>query len=233
MAPKTMKATRLRRAKAADSFYRGFESASKFIPVPEGCKLSQAEFTKGVNIARTVTKNMYNAYSGAFQKAQMDLGDCMSEVVATLLKRAKEFDPGRGAQFKTVAFIAARGTLIDKMRYHTMHMEHGGLQKNPKVRSLQQLADKLGVDPDYFAPVSELPAPSKAALSSELTTRLAKLVKNLTQNEQAVITLYYSGNPLRLKTIATMLDLSEARVSQLHLSALRKLNKWLKQQGYA
>lgn len=64
--------------------------------------------------------------------------------------------------------------------------------------------------------------PEQALMGEELVNTLAKAVSTLKTNEQLVLSLYYERN-LKMKDIATVLEISAPRVSQIHARAVQKL----------
>ena len=64
--------------------------------------------------------------------------------------------------------------------------------------------------------------PEQALMGEELVNTLAKAVSSLKTNEQLVLSLYYERN-LKMKDIATVLEISAPRVSQIHARAVQKL----------
>jgi len=61
----------------------------------------------------------------------------------------------------------------------------------------------------------------------ELIARLSKFIKELTEKEQLVLSLYYVEE-LTMKEVAEVLEISEGRVSQLHTQAIKKLKNKMK-----
>lgn len=76
----------------------------------------------------------------------------------------------------------------------------------------------------------EAPDPVDSAEWSEMKDLLVDLIHELPEQEKAVITLYY-GEDLLLREIATVMDVTESRVSQIHSRALFRLNGALTQRS--
>lgn len=70
--------------------------------------------------------------------------------------------------------------------------------------------------------------PEQEIETKELYSKLSEGIKKLNENEQLVISLYYKEE-LKLKEIAEVLNLSNSRVSQIHSTALVKLEKHIKE----
>jgi RNA polymerase sigma factor for flagellar operon FliA len=72
------------------------------------------------------------------------------------------------------------------------------------------------------APADEDENPFEICLRSERSEFLTQAVKTLSEKEQLVISLYYREE-LTMREIATVVDLAESRVSQIHSLAITKL----------
>lgn len=70
--------------------------------------------------------------------------------------------------------------------------------------------------------------PEQHLLDEELKTMIVQGVKNLKENEQMVISLYYVEE-LNMKEIAKVMQVSEPRISQIHANAIRKLRIHIQQ----
>jgi len=70
--------------------------------------------------------------------------------------------------------------------------------------------------------------PYAVVLKGELTAQVGRLIEELTQREQYVLSLYYREE-LTMKETAEVMDITEGRVSQLHQQALDKLRRKLRQ----
>ena len=76
------------------------------------------------------------------------------------------------------------------------------------------------------------PGPEDIVEQDELRKMLADSLELLTDKERKVILLYYYEE-LTLKEVSNVLEVSESRVSQLHIKALAKMKKKLgKYMGY-
>ncbi len=74
---------------------------------------------------------------------------------------------------------------------------------------------------------SERLTPEEEVLQKNLTEVMAEEIDRLPEKERLVISLYYYEE-LTMKEIASVLDLTESRVSQIHSSAMKKMKKRLK-----
>lgn len=71
------------------------------------------------------------------------------------------------------------------------------------------------------------PDPAKIAEYNDFRDRLAKAIDELAERERTVISLYYFEG-LTLKEIGAVLEVTEARVSQIHTKAISRLRSKLK-----
>lgn len=68
--------------------------------------------------------------------------------------------------------------------------------------------------------------PEQKFLQAELSKILADAVRKLKEKEQLVVSLYYVEE-LNMRQIASILEVSEPRVSQIHSNAMKKLRKYM------
>ncbi|MCR4924174.1 MAG: FliA/WhiG family RNA polymerase sigma factor [Lachnospiraceae bacterium] len=97
--------------------------------------------------------------------------------------------------------------------------------KVTNIVSLDEFVEQGGNDinaNEAQGTVSRFEMPEEAVAKEELKEKLMEALKELTEKEQKVITLYYYED-LTLKEISNILEVSESRVSQLHTKALGKM----------
>lgn len=102
--------------------------------------------------------------------------------------------------------------------------EVGILIKNSSVYNLISLDDYLDKNHEFVNNVADNAddIPEKSVIKQESKNILAKLISNLTEKQQLVITLYYYEE-LTLKEISKVMKVSESRVSQIHSRAIQIL----------
>ncbi|MBV8503223.1 MAG: FliA/WhiG family RNA polymerase sigma factor [Paucibacter sp.] len=91
--------------------------------------------------------------------------------------------------------------------------------------ALQQaeVAEEMASFDEMLGELSDLPSEQRTPEAQLMVTRsLSQALRQLDEREQKVIQLYYEFDA-SLKEIAAVLDLSEARVSQINKAALRKM----------
>lgn len=87
------------------------------------------------------------------------------------------------------------------------------------------ISHAMNIDNDFehHAVASESKSPEDQVLHDETKGKLKKLLVNLPEREQILLSLYYIEE-LTFKEISEVLDLTEARICQLHASAIAKLS---------
>lgn len=96
--------------------------------------------------------------------------------------------------------------------------------------SLDTIMEEAGEIAD-FKKVSSLEmdrSPESVLLDSELDENLKKSLSHLRDRERSVINMYYHEN-LSMKEIASILNVSEPRISQIHAAAIKKLRGSMKE----
>lgn len=78
------------------------------------------------------------------------------------------------------------------------------------------------------APASPEDSPFAKLVRSEMQQHLATAIRDLSEREQQVVSLYYVEQ-LTMQEIATIMDVRESRISQIHCAALTKLRASLEQ----
>jgi RNA polymerase sigma factor for flagellar operon FliA len=106
------------------------------------------------------------------------------------------------------------------------------LKLTPKAWSAYQqaeVAEELASFDELVAELSNLPSDSRTPEAQLMISRsIEQALTSLDEREQKVIQLYYEFDA-SLKEIAAVLDLTEARVSQINKGALRKMKTFLQQ----
>ncbi len=96
------------------------------------------------------------------------------------------------------------------------------LEGQISVATVIPLDDYLRAD----APLTSEPGPSDRMEKAELRETLAAAIERLPEKEKKVVALYYYEE-LTLKEISLLLNLSEARISQLHTKAIFRMRGYL------
>lgn len=173
-----------------------------------------------------------------------------------LLDAARRFDQGRAVRFETFAEHRIRGAMLDELRRsdHLPRRLRADVESVERARQKlraetgedpqpEAVAAALGVDLAELAELEQLRHPlldlesarhvaggdesAEARLERQATARrLEAAVGTLPPRLQLVLSLYYVEE-LTLREIARVLEVSEARVCQLHKEALERLRPQL------
>jgi RNA polymerase sigma factor for flagellar operon FliA len=187
-------------------------------------------------------------------------GDLWSVGALGLIDAYRRFEPARGVKFESFAEHRIRGAMIDELR-EMDHLPRRLRADADKVRKAKQtLGNQLGREPSIdelaahlgmdfedvdrlislmqpsVAIAPELPLASPGALQDEQlddagrVQHLAASIAKLTERLQLVLSLHYVEG-LTYKEIAQALEVSEARVCQIHGEAVKKLRVILEDVG--
>ncbi len=187
-------------------------------------------------------------------------GDLWSVGALGLIDAYHRFDPARAVKFESFAEHRIRGAMIDELR-EMDHLPRRLRADADRVRKAKQaLGNTLGREPtvDELAShlgmsfedvdtlnslmqpavvlVPELPLASSTALQDEQldaadrVQHLAKAITKLSERLQLVLSLHYVEG-LTYKEIAQALEVSEARICQIHGEAVKKLRVILEDVG--
>lgn len=155
-----------------------------------------------------------------------------------LLQAIDQFDPRRNIRFEDFAGHRIRGEVLNGVSRYAS--ENANLQRERErlntLASEKAEDDSLAVIVDaavglafgYFLELGILdqevaePDPLHLYSRERAFEQLSGFVEQLSENEQMVIICHYFQQ-LDFVEIATLLEVSKARVSQLHLAALRRL----------
>lgn len=177
-----------------------------------------------------------------------------------LLEAARRYEPSRGVRFETFAEHRIRGAMLDelrkmdhlprRLRADTERVEKGRAALSAQLGrepSAEELATHLGLDVVELAELEQLRQPllplvdalSVAGLDERadarvermhVVRRLTSAIETLPERLQLVLSLYYVEE-LTFREIAGLLQVSEARVCQLHGDAVRRLRAQLTEGG--
>ncbi|MBL8918614.1 MAG: sigma-70 family RNA polymerase sigma factor [Myxococcaceae bacterium] len=182
-----------------------------------------------------------------------DLADDLWSVGALgLLEAARRYDASRAVRFESFAEHRIRGAMLDELRKmdHLPRRLRADTERVDKARgalgrelgrepTLDELAARLGITIEDLAELEQLRQPlvplvealelasaedgAEARLDKALVSRrLANAIGQLDQRLQLLLSLYYVEE-LTFREVARLLEVSEARVCQLHADALRNL----------
>ena len=147
-----------------------------------------------------------------------------------LRKRQKQVDAVSHALATKLGRTPLEGEIADEMglspsRWHRIQME---------LRTVGTISSTTHPDPDFDRPM-EFPAtpelqPDRMCGHRQLQVTLARAMEKLPKRYQKVVFLYYT-NEMTMKEIGEVMGVNESRVSQIHKSALEKMQLVLQANG--
>jgi RNA polymerase sigma factor for flagellar operon FliA len=198
-------------------------------------------------LVRRVARRYARSVGGA-----VDLDDLTSVGVMGLIDAFRRYDPGGGREFRVYAEFRIRGAILDELRRldpmtQPMRRRVRALEKHRRQLATElgreptptELAAHAGVpvermqaelaelQPQQFVPETELDdirndLAHASADKLSLRSALVKAIAELSDRHQKILSLYYLHD-LTLREIGEVLDVTEARVCQLHKAAVGEL----------
>ncbi len=186
--------------------------------------------------------------------------DLWSAGALGLLEAARRFDASRAVRFETFVEHRVRGAMLDELRKqdHLPRRLRDDSDSLTKARAtlahnlgrdptLDELAENTGLDVETIANidavaqppiplVDDLPIAAEAISAEEevqrkeLAVQLAGAITKLPSRHALILSLHYVEE-LTYKEIAAILEVSEARVCQLHADALKKVRGTMQEEG--
>ncbi|HMO94474.1 MAG TPA: sigma-70 family RNA polymerase sigma factor [Tepidiformaceae bacterium] len=180
----------------------------------------------------------------------LEFEDAVGYGTCGLVEAVRRYDPSKGTNFHAYAVQRIRGSMIDAFRELESALgrtpsdqeaaSHLGItvdqyrdaHSNSRwvTVSLDRMLER-DEDGDSF-PAAEMPTAeedidfTRSFDERELHEDLARSVMALPERERLVVSLYYVER-LTMKDIASVLQVSETRVSQLHAQAVKRLRRAL------
>jgi RNA polymerase sigma factor for flagellar operon FliA len=136
----------------------------------------------------------------------------------------KELNAAYSALYSEYGREPSKEEIADRMGIDSGQLEKI-LQKrqNAMILSYEEaINEKMMTAFPLLTEQKELEAPEAEMLKEELKQQLISAIGGLSERERQVVSLYYYEN-LKLREIATVMGITESRVSQIHSSAIMKL----------
>lgn len=187
-------------------------------------------------------KKLARIYYSRYRSGLSELADFTQVGIEALIKSIERFDCNRGG-FKPFAYKSIKGALIDCAALNISPGMPWNIDANDIIRSLDDgdgteegLLDYaielvLGLSfpvllHEHYTYISRpFVNPQTLCLAERTEVRLGNLVEKLEGHEKYVIEAHYRQNKT-FSAIATELNLSQSRISQLHLAALKNLRRF-------
>jgi len=182
--------------------------------------------TKGTNFHAYAVRRIRGSMIDAFRR--------MDRLSRTMRQKAREVQRAQGELESALGRSPSDQETAAHM--HVSLSQYREVASNSRwvTISLDRMLDKND-DGDSF-PAAEMPTAeedidfTRSFDEKELHEELARAVQTLPERERLVISLYYVEH-LIMKDIATVLSVSETRVSQLHAQAVKRLRRCLLSQA--
>lgn len=183
----------------------------------------------------------------------VDKEDLLSSGYFGLLDAIERYEVSRGVKFETYAGVRIRGAMLDYLR----ELDAVPVSVRQKLRKLEETVKRLENEKGRTASEAEVAQAmgmTEAELSKliresaltqavpleetaiqiapagvekvELRETLARALERLPARERLVLTLYYYEE-LTLKEISVVLQLTEARISQIHKQAIIRMRGYV------
>lgn len=198
--------------------------------------------------ARAVAAGLYAKHVN--HEAEFD--EYMQWATLGLIEALDRYDPERGAQFTTYAFVRIRGAIRDGLEHISDRQEqlslHRRLMAERTAAVERSVAAELGTGGEVFDRLARvsvglmltffldgtgmihdeegaLPDACYGTLVLKQSRKQVKeLISYLTPREQSVVKLHYLQG-LTYSEIASVLNITRGRISQLHEQALTRLRR--------
>lgn len=137
---------------------------------------------------------------------------------------SKELDEVYGELYSINGCEPTKTQMAEKMGISLNHLEKILQQRhNSIILSYEEAIDeKMMVASPLIMNRSDKDSPETGLLYDELKLKLMEAIDHLNEKERLVISLYYYEN-LKLKEIASILEITESRVSQIHSASIIKM----------
>jgi RNA polymerase sigma factor FliA len=233
----------------APTHFDADDEAALWTALREGSAAAREQlFERNLSYARALARKEYRGRRGA----DIDPDDLFQLACTGLLEAMDRFDPSLGIPFRGFASRRIRGAMIDgiaKMNEVREQLSHRGRVKRERLRSLAAeksanmgsaeamealvemavglalgfMLEGTGLYHDEDEPST--PATAYDSLAwREMVDRLVAELTRLPERDRTIIRLHYMED-VNFDRIATLLNLSKGRISQLHKAALMLLRK--------
>ncbi|CAB3759933.1 hypothetical protein GQ57_33905 [Burkholderia sp. MSh2] len=198
--------------------------------------------------ARAVAAGLY----GKHVNHEAEFDEYMQWATLGLIEALDRYDPGRGAQFTTYAFVRIQGAIRDGLEHISDRQEqlslHRRLMAERAAAVERSVATELGTDGEAFDRLARvsvglmltffldgtgmihdedgaLPDACYGTLVLKQSRKqVRELISYLTPREQSVVKLHYLQG-LTYSEIGSVLNITRGRISQLHEQALTRLRR--------
>ncbi len=151
----------------------------------------------------------------------IDLARQQDWVPRPVRKRAREIERANAELYASLGRFPTEHEVAEYLNISDEEYQEGMTGASVySVVSLEETLEGCEQIPDRGQ--SEQLSPDQVVERGELLETLSKAIGSLRRNEQIVLSLYYQKD-MKMKDIASVLGVSQARASQIHTRALQKL----------
>jgi len=148
----------------------------------------------------------------------VDYDDLLGYGVMGLMDAVERFDLSRGVKFETYAMTRIRGAIIDHLR----NMDWVPRSVRQKARQIQQAIGRAETRLDRSATDQDI-ADELCIDIDTFDRRTWEISKGTYLSLDGLVTVDEAHSELTVKEIASVLGVSESRVSQLHTRAMMRM----------
>ena len=138
-------------------------------------------------------------------------------------KRYKQVEAKRKELAETLKREATDAEVAAALGLHeALAITHGGLPQHGFAAATQTRTDREDDQPLQEVPCSPAHGPDQLFARAEMRSQLGFALQSLPKRHQDVVTMYYEQD-LTMKEIGNLLGVNESRISQIHKSALVRM----------
>jgi len=161
-----------------------------------------------------------------------DTRDFFQFGIEGLNEAVDRFDPEFGTKFETYAIQRIRGKIIDEVRKAQIKPRFSPFDEPGEPYFSNISMDKTTGSDDgttlHEIIASDEQIPEQITERNEAKERLAECIKELSERDRMIITLYYFES-LNYREISELLNITVSRISQIHSRILETLKEKLEE----
>jgi RNA polymerase sigma factor for flagellar operon FliA len=151
-----------------------------------------------------------------------------------LSEAVERFDPEFGTKFETYAIQRIRGKIIDELRRAQIKPRFSPFDEPGEQYYKNVSMDRISGSEENVTLHEMIPAeveiPDETAEKNDAKERLMECIKELSERERTIITLYYFEH-LNYREISEVIDITVSRISQIHARVISSLKEKLQEVG--
>lgn len=193
---------------------------------------NQFKTTPSITLKKQIILNYVNLVHYVIHHSKLSTNNILDERdffqygIEGLSEAVDRFDPNYGTKFETYAIQRIRGKILDELRkiQTKPRSEASGNSddSNFKTLSLSEGSDEEdGYSLNDIIP-GDAEIPSATVEKNEMKELLMNAIKKLNERDRLILSLYYYED-LDYKEIASLLNITISRVSQIHSKVIKEL----------